>query len=321
MARILVLGGASATGSHLCDRLLRRGYEVVAIDDLSTGSFANLAHLKREPRFVFREHDVVEPFDEDVDGIFHLALPSTRARCEGDSVRAAHTCVVGTLHALDVARARRASLVFVTSTERYGMGIRCAESIANDYASTHGIDVRVLRLPSSYGPRMPPVHEHPVSSLVISALQGIAVSDASSDGDASLRLVFVEDAVETLVRTMGCPVRPPPISGPSVDTTMAELRAIVAVAAGQTTLLRSPDRPSRAASTLPWLRPSPSVEGALPAALVLGPTPSTSLSRGIRRTLRWFATRMGRLDGLPPVSSSDTLGKVCELGTPTIESP
>ena len=154
MQRVLVLGGAGVVGSHLVDRLIADGNEVIAIDDLSRGSFANIAHLRRDKRFVFREHDVGVPFRAEVDRIFHLALPSTRAACGIDPVKAAMTCVSGTMNALEVAAANGARLVLGTASERWGAGVRCAESLALDFAGTRHTDVRVVRLPSTYGPRM-----------------------------------------------------------------------------------------------------------------------------------------------------------------------
>lgn len=318
MPRIVVLGAASALGSHVCDRLLRRGYEVVGVDDLSSGSFANVAHLRREPRFAFVEHDLVEPFHVDASGIFHLAVPSTRERVESDPVRAIHTCVAGSLHALATARTCGASLVFVTSTERFGEGVRCAEALANHHARRFGVDVRVVRLPEIYGPRMPPSETHPVSALVLAALRREAPPPFDDAPDRPLRLVYVDDAVETLVRAMGCPVPTPPIVAPSVETTLGRLAELVAVEAGLATRREeeAADPPPRSLSVT-----RATLDGALPAALVLGPTPSTALARGLRRTLRWFSARMDRRTSLPPSSVSDTLGKACEASASTRFAP
>ncbi len=317
MPRIVVLGAASALGSHVCDRLLRRGYEVVGVDDLSSGSFANVAHLRREPRFAFVEHDLVEPFRVEASGIFHLAVPSTRTCVEDDPVRAIHTCVAGSLHALATARACGASLVFATSTERFGEGVRCAEVLANHHARRFGVDVRVVRLPEIYGPRMPPSETHPVSALVLAALRRGAPPPIDDSPDRPLRLVYVDDAVDTLVRAMGCPVPIPPIVAPSVETTAGRLAELVAVEAGLAERREEiPDPPPR---STPFSRAT--CDGALPAALVLGPAPSTALARGIRRTLRWFSARMEGRTSPPPSSVSDTLGKACEVSASTRFAP
>ena len=153
-------------GSHLVDRLLADGHEVIAIDDLSRGSFANIAHLKHEKRFAFIEHDVTLPFRAEVDCIFHLAVPSTRMACEPDPIKAAIVCVMGTVHTLEVAATNHAHVVLATATERWGVGVRCAESIAAEFVSRRGVEVRLVRLPSAYGPRMAPDGDHVVTSGV-----------------------------------------------------------------------------------------------------------------------------------------------------------
>src|SRR5688500_15302669 len=128
--RIMVIGGASLLGSNLCERLLLDGDEVIAVDDFTSGSFATFAHLSGQPRFSFVEHDVrVQLTARKLDAVFHLAVPSSRRAYESDPVRSTVTSVVGTVHALELAADHDARLVLATSPERWGQGVRCAESL------------------------------------------------------------------------------------------------------------------------------------------------------------------------------------------------
>jgi len=295
MQRILVVGGAGVVGSHLVDRLLAEGNEVVAIDDLSRGSFANLAHLRRSPRFAFMEHDVAIPYRASVDALFHLAVPSTRMACAPDPVKAMLTCVLGTMHALEVATLNGAPLVLATATERWGDGVRCAESLAVDYATTRGTEVRIVRLPSAYGPRMAPDGDHLVTSLVLQALRGEDLTPRARL-DRRVRLAYVDDAVETLLRTMSSVQHTPAVVAPSVEVSVLDLAHLVAEAAGlvgievtDTSLEGPPSMP---------LSASPTIADALPASIVLGLVPSVDLPEGIARTVSWFAKRAMRASGV-----------------------
>jgi UDP-glucuronate decarboxylase len=297
MQRALVLGGAGLVGSHLVDRLLAEGDEVIAIDDLSRGSFANLAHLKRDTRFAFMEHDVATPFRAKVDRIFHLAMPSTKAACELDPVRAALTCVAGTMHVLEVAAANGAPVVLTVATERWGAGVRCAESLATDFAKTRGADIRIVRLPSAYGPRMAPDGEHLVTSLVLQALRGESLVPGLRLGQR-VRLAYVDDAVETLVRalaTSGDP-RTSVVVAPSAEATVLEIAQMIAAAAGIVDVDVIDGASDEAPPSLPWSTPVPPADTlpASPASLALGLDPPLELAEGLARTVEWFDGRMSR---------------------------
>jgi UDP-glucuronate decarboxylase len=292
MQRVLVLGGAGLVGSHLVDRLIADGNEVIAIDDLSRGSFANVAHLKRDARFVFREHDVAAPFRAEVDCIFHLALPATRAACDMDPVKAAMTCVSGTMNALEVASANGARLVLGTAIERWGAGLRCAESLVHDFAEARAIDVSIVRLPSTYGPRLAPDGDHPVTTLVLQAMRGERLVPPGRL-DRRLHLTYVDDAVETLVRAMGSlasDARVPAVIAPSSELTVLELAQEIATAAGlvgaqiEGAAIDGP--PSIPLAGL-------SLADALPATMAFGMA-RTELPEGLARTLRWFEALTGR---------------------------
>lgn len=291
MQRVLVIGGAGLVGSHLVDRLLASGNEVIAIDDLSRGSFANLAHLKHDERFVFLEHDVAEPFRATVDRIFHLAVPSTRMACELDPVRAVLTCVTGTKHVLEVAVANHARVVLATATERWGEGVRCAESLAVAFAAARGAEVRVVRLPGAYGPRMAPDGDHLVTSLVLQALRGDNLV-AGIRLDRRVRLAYVDDVVETLMCAMQSEQHMPAVVAPSSEASVIDIAHMIAEAAGLVGA-RVSDGSADAPPSMP-MSGRPTLADALPASLALGVGPSVELVEGLGRTVSWFEARIGR---------------------------
>lgn len=301
MQRFLILGGASVVGSHLCDRLLAAGREVIVVDDLSAGSYANVAHHRQNPRFLFAEHDVRVPFRADVDAIFQLALPSSHERCRRDPASASTTCIDGTRNALEVACRTGARLVFVTATERWGHGARTAESFAMDFAKQRGVDVRIVRHASAYGPRMAPDGDHVVSTLALRALRGESVLPDRGEPTEIFRVVHVDEVVETLVRTIAASHPPPPLLAGSVETSFEAIARIVTAAAHTTlgvtgTTMRGSvatvDGNTAPHGSVASFSNTPSLDGALPAALVLGPLPSVELVDGIARTVTWFAARI-----------------------------
>lgn len=295
MSRILVLGGAGLVGSHLCDRLLSLGHQVICVDDLSSGSYANIAHLKEVRDFVFEEHDVAKPFRADVNAIFHLAMPSTKNRCQHDPGRSAVTCVSGTRNALEVAAQTGARVVMGSALPRHGHGARCAEELAEEYRGTRGVDARVVRIPLTYGPRMALDYDSELLQLMLPALKGRGVEVEAPRAARALRLTYVDDAVTTLVRTMNAPHHLPPVIAPSVETIGLRVAELVAQAARA-------DVPSMVVSNAAVAPPSqnllgvpPSLNGALPAALVLGSIKTMELREGITRTFTWLKGQMDLL--------------------------
>lgn len=300
----MVIGGASLLGSHLCERLLMDGDEVIAVDDFTSGSFATLAHLKSEARFSFVEHDVRTPIvARKLDAVFHLAIPSSRRAYESDPVGSTVTSVVGTAHALELAADHEAGLVLATSPERWGQGIRCAESLVVDFTKKRKLDVRIVRVASTYGPRMPADDPHVVMRLVLQALRGEDLT-LGSRPDAPHRVSYVGDAVDTLVRTMNADLRVPAVAAPFVDTTTSAIAQAVAeavsradvqiIGAPAATTSGSGSGPTSGPTSLPFSM-RPTTPEALPASIVFGQPAALALREGIERTVRWFEARYERL--------------------------
>ena len=260
--RFLVLGGASVLGAHLCERLLDDGHEVIAVDDFTSGSFATIAHLKRERRFAFIEHDITSKFDARVDGVFHLALPSSERSCTEDPTRAAMTAVMGTMNALEVAALHDARVVMVTSTERFGAGVERAEQLAMNTARIGRADVRLVRVGSVYGPRMPLDDKHVVSRLLVQALRGEDVVVEEEEAGRLERLTYADDAVDLLVRAMDrdlpTPEPMPDVVAPVVEATVEEVASAI-------------------------------------LEVVIGGARSSALEEGIARTLSSFEDRLASL--------------------------
>ena len=246
--RILVTGGAGFLGSHLCDRLISDGHEVICLDSFFTGSRANIEHLLGHPRFELLRHDVQEPLTMEVDQIYHLACPASPVHYQRNPVRTIRTAVEGTLNLLEVAREARARMLIASTSEVYGdplehpqtetywgnvnpvgpracydEGKRCAEALATAYAVQYGVEVRIARIFNTYGPR---VHENDgrvVSSFVVQALRGEPLT-IFGDGKQTRSFCYVSDLIEGFVRLMASESGSGPVNlGNPNETSMVEL--------------------------------------------------------------------------------------------------
>lgn len=299
----MVIGGASLLGANLCERLLLEGDEVIAVDDFTSGSFATLAHLDGQPRFSFVEHDVRAQLSaRKLDAVFHLALPSSRRAYESDPVRSTVTSVVGTAHALELAADHDARLVLATSPERWGQGVRCAESLVVEFTRTRKIDVRIVRVASSYGPRMPADDPHVVMRLLRQLHRGESLT-AGADG--THRISYVDDAVDTLLRTLDADLRVPAVAAPFIDATTAEIAEAVLLASRRADA-QTAARPSLPPMSISRMPPSlpfsmrPTSPEALPASIVFGQAAATDLREGIAETVRWFEARTASMSTKTP---------------------
>lgn len=224
--RVLVTGGAGFVGSHLCDRLLADGHEVIAVDNLFTGSKRNIRHLLDRPAFEFLRHDVVHPLLLEVDWIFNLACPASPIHYQYNPVKTIKTCVLGTLHVLGLAKRVKARILQASTSEIYGdpgvhpqpetywghvnpigtrscydEGKRVAETLMMDYHRQSGVDIRIARIFNTYGPRMAQGDGRVVSNFIVQALRGEKLT-VYGDGTQTRCFCYVDDLTEGLLALM-----------------------------------------------------------------------------------------------------------------------
>jgi UDP-glucuronate decarboxylase len=224
--RVLVTGGAGFLGSHLIDRLLERGNEVICADNLFTGSKRNIAHLLDHPNFEFIRHDVTFPLYVEVDQIYNLACPASPVHYQSDPVQTTKTSVHGAINMLGLAKRTGARFLQASTSEVYGdpsvhpqseeywgnvnpigpracydEGKRCAETLCFDYHRQHSLDVRVVRIFNTYGPRMHPNDGRVVSNFIIQALKGQPIT-LYGDGMQTRSFCYVDDLLDGFLRFM-----------------------------------------------------------------------------------------------------------------------
>jgi len=224
--RTLVTGGAGFIGSHLCDRLIKDGHAVTCLDNLFTGSKENIAHLFLNPKFTFVEADVQKPFAGSFDRIFNLACPASPPHYQHDPVETVRTNVLGMMNMLDLAKAAGARILQASTSEVYGdplvhpqteaywgnvnpisrrgcydEGKRCAETLCFDYHREYGVDIRVIRIFNTYGPRMAKDDGRVVSNFILQALRGEPIT-VYGDGSYTRSFQYVDDLIEGMVRMM-----------------------------------------------------------------------------------------------------------------------
>jgi UDP-glucuronate decarboxylase len=311
MARVLIAGGAGFIGSHLCERLHRDGHAVWCVDDGSTGDWANVAHLRGRERFETIVHDIVQPLDIACDWIVNLACPASPVKYQSDPVGTIATSVIGVHHLLGLARRRGARLLQASTSEVYGdpevhpqpesywghvnpigprscydEGKRCAEALCFSQHRQYGVDIRVMRLFNTYGPRMQPDDGRVVSNFIVQALLGRDLA-IYGDGSQTRSFCFVDDLIEALVRAL---TLPPPCTGPMnlgnpAECTVLELaRSVLRLAGSRSHVVHAPglaDDPRRrrpdidlAERTLHW-------------------RPTIDLTAGLERTIAYFRGALG----------------------------
>ena len=295
--KVLVTGGAGFIGSHLCQRLLERGDEVICLDVLFTGTMRNIEKCQDHEAFTFVKQDVCEPFDFEVDRIFNLACPASPVHYQYNPVHTTETSFLGALNSLRLAERRGARILQASTSEVYGdplehpqreeyrgnvningprscydEGKRVAETLFSDFRRTHGVDARIVRIFNTYGPNMHPNDGRVVSNFIVQALRGEDVT-VYGDGSQTRSFCYVSDLVEGLLRMMDADEAPLPVNlGNPSEVTVRELaERIIALMGSESKIITAPlptDDPvrrkpdiSRARKLLDWQPVVPLDEG------------------------------------------------------------
>ena len=251
--RVLVTGGAGFLGSHLCDRLVAAGDDVVCVDNFYTGDKRNIAELRDQPNFELIRHDITFPLYVEVDEIYNLACPASPVHYQRDPVQTTKACVHGAINMLGLAKRTGARIFQASTSEVYGdpevhpqkesywgrvnpigirscydEGKRCAETLFFDYHRQYGLDIKVARIFNTYGPRMHPDDGRVVSNFIVQALKGDPIT-IYGDGSQTRSFCFVDDLVDAFLRLMKTDneVTGPVNLGNSVEFTIAELAGLV----------------------------------------------------------------------------------------------
>jgi UDP-glucuronate decarboxylase len=313
--RVLVTGGAGFIGSHLCERLLKDGAEVICLDNFFTGRRENISHLLDNHGFELVRHDLIEPILLEVDQIYNLACPASPVHYQYNPVKTVKTNVMGTINMLGLAKRVRARILQASTSEVYGdpnihpqpeaywgnvnpigirscydEGKRLAETLMMDYHRQNGVDTRIIRIFNTYGPRMLENDGRVVSNFIVQALRGEELT-IYGDGTQTRSFCYVDDLVRAMVALMNLNEAAPGISihdpvnvGNPAEFTMAELAAEVVDAVGVELTIRY--------CPLPADDPRQRQPEIARAKEMLGWSPTVPLRDGLKRTVDYFASRI-----------------------------
>jgi UDP-glucuronate decarboxylase len=315
--RVLVTGGAGFLGSHLCDRLLQAGHEVICVDNFYTGRRANIAHLTSHPYFEVLRHDICFPLYVEVDAIYNLACPASPIHYQFDPVQTTKTSVHGSINMLGLAKRVKAKILQASTSEVYGNplvhpqpetywghvnptgpracydeGKRCAETLFFDYYRQHNLRIKVARIFNTYGPKMNPNDGRVVSNFIVQALRGEDIT-VYGDGSQTRSFCYVDDLIEGLMALMQSAdeVIGPLNLGNPVEFTMRETAEMVLRLTGsQSRLVFRP---------LPQDDPVQRQPDITLARNVLGWEPRVAFEDGLRETIAYFRALLQTADAHP----------------------
>jgi len=317
--RVLVTGGAGFLGSHLCDRLIAAGHEVLCVDNLYTGTRRNISHLLGHPAFEFMRHDITFPLYVEVDEIYNLACPASPVHYQHDPIQTTKTSVHGAINMLGLAKRLRVPILQASTSEVYGdptvhpqdeeywghvnpigprscydEGKRCAETLFFDYRRQLGLAIKVARIFNTYGPRMHPNDGRVVSNFIVHALQGQPIT-LYGDGSQTRSFCYVEDTVDGLIRLMETPdevTGPINIGNPNEMSVRELAEQILEKTGSQSTLeLRE----------LPADDPQQRQPDIARARELLGWEPRVKLDEGLDKTIAYFRELLAEDGYLPAV--------------------
>ena len=309
--RILITGGAGFVGSHLAERLLDQGHDVIAVDNYFTGSKGNIEHLLTNSRFELMRHDVTFPLYLEVDAIYNLASPASPVHYQHDPVQTTKTNVMGAINMLGLAKRLRVPILQASTSEVYGdpevhpqpedywgkvnpigpracydEAKRVAETLFFDYHRQHGLDIRVARIFNTYGPRMAADDGRVVSNFIVQALRGEPLT-IYGDGSQTRSFCYVDDLVSGLIALMentSSDLGPVNLGNPG-EYTMLELASLVLDMTGSSSPIEHRDLPADD----PKQR-QPNIDK---AKKVLGWEPSVPLRDGLKKTIDYFQSQLG----------------------------
>ncbi len=310
--RVLVTGGAGFLGSHLCERLIAEGHEVLCLDNFYTGRRRNVAALLDHPAFELMRHDVTFPLYVEVDQIYNLACPASPVHYQFDPVATTKTSVHGAINMLGLAKRTKARILQASTSEVYGdpevhpqredyrgnvnpigpracydEGKRCAETLFFDYHRQHKVQIRIARIFNTYGPRMHPNDGRVVSNFIVQALKGEPIT-IYGDGTQTRSFCFVDDLIEGLIRLMAADATGPVnLGNPSEMTIKALAERIIAMTGSRSRLMFRP---------LPEDDPLQRRPDIGLARGMLGWAPKVPVDTGLERTIAHFRQRQAEGD-------------------------
>lgn len=309
--RILVTGGAGFLGSHLCERLVAEGHDVLCVDNYFTGTKANIAALHANPRFEALRHDVTFPLYVEVDEIYNLACPASPVHYQFDPVQTTKTSVVGAINMLGLAKRTRARILQASTSEVYGdpeispqaedyrgnvnplgpracydEGKRCAETLFFDYFRQHAVRIKVARIFNTYGPRMHPNDGRVVSNFIVQALTGADIT-LYGEGTQTRAFCYVDDLIGGLVRLMNSPdemTGPVNLGNPQEIPVRALAEAVLRLTGSRSRIVHRP---------LPQDDPLQRCPDIALARGALDWEPTVALEDGLQRTIAYFRALLG----------------------------
>ena len=304
--RILVTGGAGFLGSHLCERMVQDGHDVICLDNFFTSQKTNVAHLLAEPNFELIRHDITQPIFLEVDEVYNLACPAAPGHYQYNPIKTMKTSVLGAIHVLGLAKRCRAKVLQASTSEVYGdpevhpqpetyrgcvnpvgtracydEGKRAAETLFVDYHRHNGVDVRIVRIFNTYGPRMHPYDGRVVSNFIRQALAGEDIT-IFGDGSQTRSFCYRDDLIDGMIRMMNGPkdfIGPVNLGNPNEFTIRELANLVVELTGSKSGLVVRPlpeDDPTRRQPTIELAQEK------------LGWNPSVSLRDGLEKTIEWF---------------------------------
>ncbi len=303
---VLVTGGGGFIGSHLCERLLGEGWDVICLDNFFTGAKRNILHLTSNPSFEVIRHDITLPLSLEVDAVFNLACPASPVHYQHDPVQTMRTSVIGAMNVLELARRLQIPVLQASTSEVYGdplvhpqkedywgnvnpngvrscydEGKRCAETLFFDYRRQYGLDVKVVRIFNTYGPRMRPDDGRVVSNFIVQALSGKDIT-VYGDGSQTRSFCYITDLVEGLVRMMA--------SGPEVNgpVNLGNPGEFTILHLAESVIRLTGSKSGIVHKTLPSDDPTRRRPDISRAEKLLGWKPAVPLEEGLKKTIEYF---------------------------------